>query len=45
MQSWSGKHTNLGGGQVRPVASFEEGREVLLAIEKPRYRHGYARID
>ena len=45
MQSWCGKHTHLGGGKVLPVASFEEGREVLLAIEKRRYRHGYARLE
>jgi hypothetical protein len=39
MQSWRGKHTYLGGGRCRPVASFEEGREVLLAIKKRRYRY------
>lgn len=45
VQSWSGKYTNLGGGKIRPVASFDEGKDVLLAIEKRRYQHGYSRIE
>jgi hypothetical protein len=45
VQTWSGKYTKLGGGKIRPVESFEEGREMLLAIEQRRRKHHYVPID
>lgn len=45
VQSWNGKFTNLGGGKIRPVESFEEGKKVLLTIERRRYQRGYTRIE
>lgn len=45
IQSWGGRFSNRGGGQVKPVASFEEGEKLLRAVEKRRLQRGYCAIE